>query len=152
MPTVTWSLGNKESFKQALMALMTIPGVPVIYYGSEQGFTERRASMFAAGYGSGGKDHFDTQSELYQFIADVAHMRTSHPVLTRGDIKVLASNASAAGGLAYARHYEGQTAIVVFNTAASNTLLNQVDTGLPEGTGAAGAERNRRDAGECRGR
>lgn len=128
------SLGNKESFKQALMALMTIPGVPVIYYGSEQGFTERRASMFAAGYGSGGKDHFDTQSELYQFIADVAHMRTSHPVLTRGDIKVLASNASAAGGLAYARHYEGQTAIVVFNTAASNTLLNQVDTGLPEGT------------------
>ncbi len=128
------SLGNKESFKQALMALMTIPGVPVIYYGSEQGFIERRASMFATGYGAGGVDHFDTQSELYQYIAKVAHMRTSHPVLTRGDIKVLASNASTAGGLVYARHYEGQTALVVFNTAATSTLINQVATGLPEGT------------------
>ena len=128
------SQGNKESFKQALMALMTIPGVPVIYCGSEQGFTERRASMFATGYGSGGKDHFDTQSELYQYIAKVANMRTSHPVLTRGDIKVLASNASSAGGLVYARHYEDQTALVVFNTAASSTLINQVATGLPEGT------------------
>jgi len=128
------SLGNKDSFKQALMALMTIPGVPVIYYGSEQGFTERRAAMFASGYGSGGVDHFDTQSELYQYIAQVAHMRTSHPVLTRGDIKVLASNASSAGGLVYARHYEGQTALVVFNTAATSALINQVATGLPEGT------------------
>jgi glycosidase len=128
------SIGNKESFKQALMALMTIPGVPVIYYGSEQGFTERRAAMFASGYGSGGIDHFDTESEFYKYISEVAHMRTSHPVLTRGDIQVLASNANSAGGLVYARHYEGQTALVVFNTAATSTLINQVDTGLPEGT------------------
>ena len=53
--------GSEAALKQALLAMLTLPGIPVIYYGTEQGFTLQRASMFAAGYGSGGRDHFDPQ-------------------------------------------------------------------------------------------
>ena len=53
--------GSEAALKQALLAMMTLPGIPVIYYGTEQGFAEQRAAMFAAGYGSGGRDRFDTR-------------------------------------------------------------------------------------------
>ena len=46
--------GDAAGLKQALLALMTLPGIPVIWQGTEQGFTEQRASMFAGGYGAQG--------------------------------------------------------------------------------------------------
>ena len=36
---------------QALAVVFTIPGIPLVYAGTEQGFRETRASMFAAGWG-----------------------------------------------------------------------------------------------------
>jgi glycosidase len=56
--------GSEAGLKQALLLILTLPGIPVIYYGTEQGFTEQRAAMFAAGQGSGGRDRFDRQSAL----------------------------------------------------------------------------------------
>ena len=47
------SEGGEEGLIQALAALFTIPGMPVVYAGTEVGFTETRASMFAKGFGPG---------------------------------------------------------------------------------------------------
>src|SRR5690606_17623939 len=44
--------GSEPGLRQALLAMFTLPGIPVIYYGTEQGFTRMRGSMFAAGWGS----------------------------------------------------------------------------------------------------
>ena len=39
---------DETGLRQALLAMLTLPGIPVIYYGTEQGFREPRAAMFAA--------------------------------------------------------------------------------------------------------
>ena len=56
--------GDEAGLRQALLAMMTLPGIPTIYYCTEQGFREQRAAMFAGGYGSGGRDRFDTAAPL----------------------------------------------------------------------------------------
>jgi len=146
--------GNEAALRQALLAMFTLPGIPVIYYGTEQGFTEQRASMFATGWGSGGKDRYDTQAPLYRAIADMATLRRRHPVLSRGAPTVLRANAAAPGVLAWTmappqpsrqgrqeqrpgqRQEQRQQApmLVAFNTADSDALLDNLQTGFPEGS------------------
>ena len=127
--------GSEAGLKQALLALMTLPGIPVIYYGTEQGFTEPRAAMFAAGYGSGGRDRYDTEAPLYRAIAEMTALRREHRVLSRGVPQVLHGNAAAPGALAWKTVQPGEpAALVVFNTAEGETLLAAVATGLTPGT------------------
>ncbi len=126
--------GSEAALRQALLALMTLPGIPVIYYGTEQGFREPRASMFAAGYGSGGRDHFDTDSALFQFTKAAIALRRAHPLLSRGTPELLHSNAAAAGALAWRMRDGDQQLIVVFNTADEPVLLDHLPTGLAAGT------------------
>lgn len=127
--------GSEAALKQALLALMTLPGIPVIYYGTEQGFTEPRAAMFAAGFGSGGRDRYDTEAPLYRAIAQMTALRREHRVLSRGLPTVLHGNAAAPGALAWKMAQTGSLpAFVVFNTAESEALLPALATGLPSGT------------------
>ena len=126
--------GSVPALRQALLAMMTLPGIPVIYYGTEQGFTEQRASMFAAGFGSGGRDRFDTQAPLYRDIAAMAALRKGHKVFSRGTPQVLWSQAAQAGGLAWAMRHGKDLALVAFNTAEHTALLPSLATGLPAGT------------------
>ncbi|MBN1945169.1 MAG: hypothetical protein JW797_05800 [Bradymonadales bacterium] len=125
---------STAAFKQSLALLMTIPGIPVIWQGTEQGFTETRASMFAQGWMSGGADHFDTTSELYTFIRDLATMRLTGPLFARGDLSVLMDTSAGPGVLVYRRMYEQEQALVVMNTADVEVLLCGLDTGLEAGT------------------
>ncbi|MFD2096444.1 alpha-amylase family glycosyl hydrolase [Corallincola platygyrae] len=127
------SKGSLPGLKQALTTILTIPGIPVIWQGTEQALNEPRQAMFAGGYLSD-EDQFDMESEMFQFIAELAQIRTSNPVFTRGDMTMLADNVAAPGVLAYQRSYEGQNAFIIFNTADNATLVNGLDTGLPNGT------------------
>jgi hypothetical protein len=126
--------GSEEALKQALLALMTLPGIPVIYYGTEQGFREPRAAMFAAGYGSGGRDHFDTSAPLYRFLQQVIALRRAHPLLSRGTPELLHSNRAGAGALAWRMRDGDAQLIVVMNTADAPVLLDHLATGLAAGT------------------
>ncbi|HET8818779.1 MAG TPA: alpha-amylase family glycosyl hydrolase [Xanthomonadaceae bacterium] len=130
--------GSQAGLKQALLALMTLPGIPVVYYGTEQGFTERRASMFAGGHGSGGEDHFDTTAPMYRYLQRVIALRRDHRVLSRGAPTVLASNPAAPGAIAWRMDPAGPgderaPILVVFNTADHVALLDNLDTGLAPG-------------------
>lgn len=125
--------GSREALEQALLLVMTLPGIPTIYYGTEQGFTLQRAAMFAQGYGSGGRDRFDTGAPLYRYIARLAALRRAHRVFSRGVPEVLADDAAGPGVLAY-RMRDGDTqAFVAFNTAAGAALLDRMQTGLDPG-------------------
>jgi glycosidase len=129
--------GSEAGLRQALLAMFTLPGIPVIYYGTEQGFTEQRAAMFASGWGSGGRDRFDTQAPLYRTIAEMAALRRQHRVLSRGVPTVLQAQAAQPGALAWRMAHgrgRGEQMLVVFNTAAHETLLDSLSTGLPAGT------------------
>ena len=129
--------GSVAALKQSLLAMMTLPGVPTIYYGTEQGFTEPRGAMFARGYGSGGRDRFDTSAPLYRFIAEASALRRAHKVLSRGTPVVLRGNNAGAGALAWRMDWSDQPkapALVVFNSAERPALLDNLDTGLAPGT------------------
>ena len=125
--------GSQAGMKQALLLMMTLPGIPTIYYGTEQGFTGQRAAMFAAGSGSGGVDHFDTDVPLYRFVQRVTALRREHRVFSRGRPTVLKDNAAGPGVLAYRMNQGDDSALVVFNTSDGEALLDNLDTGLDAG-------------------
>jgi glycosidase len=126
--------GSVAGLRQALLAMMTLPGIPVIYYGTEQGFTEQRAAMFAAGWGSGGRDRYDTQAPLYRDIAAMTALRKAHRVFSRGRPTVMHSNAAQSGALAWKMEHGRELALVAFNSSDSEALAAHLETGLPPGT------------------
>ena len=126
--------GSTAGLEQALQFMLTIPGVPVIYYGTEQGFDESRAAMFAGGWGSGGQDHFDPDSPMYAHIAALSEIRLGNPVFIYGDFTEYMSTSSGPGVLAYSRSLDGEQAVMIFNTADEPVLMAGLDTGLPPGT------------------
>ncbi|TNF26048.1 MAG: alpha-amylase [Deltaproteobacteria bacterium] len=125
---------NEGAFRQALVFLMTIPGIPVIYQGTEQAFVETRTAMFAGGWGADGVDHFDTDSAPFVFLKDLIATRTGHPVLARGDVTVLRDAPFGPGAFVYRRQTDSATALVLLNTSEHAILVNDVDTGIAEGT------------------
>jgi hypothetical protein len=144
--------GSLAGLQQALLAMFTLPGIPAITYGTEQALTEQRASMFAAGWGSGGRDHYATEAPLYRVIAEMAALRRQHRVLSRGVPTVLRASEGQAGVLAWKMSAAGTAGVrrnpaapavsaqakgsllVLLNTAAHDSLLDGLDTGLPPGT------------------
>ena len=126
--------GSQAGLKQSLLMMMTLPGIPTIYYGTEQAFTEPRAAMFKAGFQSGGRDRFDTDAPLYRYIAEVTALRRSNRVFSRGAPLILRDNAATPGALAYRMAHGADSMLVVFNSSAGETLLDNMDTRLPAGT------------------
>lgn len=126
--------GSEAALRQALLAMLTLPGIPTIYYGTEQGFTGQRAAMFASGYQSGGRDRFDTDSAHFRFLQSAIALRRAHPVFSRGTPSVLSENAASSGVLAYLMQSAEATALVVFNSADHTALLDGLDLQLPPGT------------------
>lgn len=125
--------GQVRGLEQALLAMMTLPGIPTLYYGTEQGFVDQRASMFAAGVGSEGRDHFNTQAPLYRRVAELTGLRHANRLFSRGRPTVLAGQALGPGALAWRTDHAGQSALVVVNTADQPMLLDRLPTGLKPG-------------------
>ncbi len=85
----------------ALAVIMTVPGMPSVYYGDEQGFTGLRAEGFAADdavrpplpatpAGLLGQGQW-----LYRVHQDLIGLRRRHPWLTRGTVEVVAKQNTA---------------------------------------------------------
>ncbi|MFC4291134.1 alpha-amylase family glycosyl hydrolase [Sphingorhabdus arenilitoris] len=123
------SQGSIAGFKQALAMIFTLPGVPMIYQGNEQGEADTRAAMFKGGYGAD-KDRFDTQSDLFQFIQKMAEIRKAHTALRRGELTVLADNKNMAGAFAFRRDGEDGSILVIINSADHPSLLTTMPAGL----------------------
>lgn len=120
---------DTRALVQALGTMFTLPGIPVVYYGTEQGFTQQRASMFAAGWGSGGRDHFNLDHPLAQQIRSLANLRKAHAPLRRGWPTVLAETTDDAGALVWRMSHEGQHVLVALNTADEPMTVRGLDTG-----------------------
>lgn len=126
--------GDSAGLKQSMLLMMTLPGIPVIYYGTEQELKEQRAALFKTGYGANNQDQFNTDSAMYLYIQAVSQLRKQHKVFTHGVPTIIKDNASAAGAFAYRMDYADQKAFILFNSAEHDSLLDNIDTGLPEGT------------------
>ena len=122
---------DPRSVAGALTFLMTMPGIPALYYGTEQGFKERRATMFDSGNTAGGKNNFNTTSPTFTFLRELIALRKAHSALTRGDLTILADNKTGRGLFAFKRSYQGETLLIIFNTATTPVLMPSLATGLP---------------------
>ena len=134
-----------EQLKRDMLAqamLLTLRGVPTIYYGDEQGFAgkggdqDSRQDMFASKVATYNEDsligtrsttaqaNFDTNHPLYREIADLAHIRTSHQALTRG-LQIIRFSSDKPGLFAVSRFEPGtgREMLLLFNT--SNEPLRQ---------------------------
>ena len=128
-----------EDLLQALAFLFTVPGIPVVYYGTEQGFTETRASMFKGGWATGttvqAADHYEmANAAVYQRIAKLAGLRKGSKVFTHGAIAVAQDVVAGAGPLVYRRTQGSETVLVLLNTSKRDALVASADSGLAPGS------------------
>jgi glycosidase len=113
--------GDNRRLIQALALLYTSPGIPCLYYGTEQGFKGgndpfNREDMIPRT--ASATNHFDTHHPLYSLVRTLNHARVEHPSLRCGDWTVLLDN-PAGPGLFVARRRSGDdSAIIILNTSA----------------------------------
>src|SRR5947209_14200416 len=152
---------DDEVLKRDMLAeamLLTLRGVPTIYYGDEQGFVgkggdqDSRQDMFASRVASYNEDrllgtsattaqaNFDTNHPLYRQIAQLAHIRTSHPALTRG-LQLIRYSSDKPGLFAVSRFdpTSGREMLLLFNSSAAPVDQNvRVETSSMQFTTLAG--------------
>lgn len=144
-----------EVLKNALTLLLTEDGIPCIYYGTEQGFSggndpANREDLWTSDY--------SPTSDLYRFIAHLAHVRRGSKALTHGKMsftwaspltwspnardadKAACAAGSDCGMLAFERiGAPGEYALVVVNTnptqkAATNSAGKVMKVSVAPGT------------------
>ena len=123
--------------------LLTLRGVPTIYYGDEQGFVgkggdqDSRQDMFASRVATYNEDkllgtgsttaqaNFNPQHPLYREIAELARIRTSHRALTRG-LQLIRYSQDKPGLFAVSRFEPGtgREMLLLFNTSTGPIKQN----------------------------
>jgi len=154
--------GDEEVLKRDMLAeamLLTLRGVPTVYFGDEQGFVgkggdqDARQDMFPSKVASYNEDkllgtsattaqsNFDVQHPLYREIARLAHIRTSHRALTRG-LQVIRYAQDKPGLFAVSRFDpgSGREMLLLFNTSTAPVRQNvRVETRSTRFESLAGA-------------
>jgi cyclomaltodextrinase / maltogenic alpha-amylase / neopullulanase len=103
---------------QMMTLNMTLPGVPVIYYGDEYAMPggndpdNRRMMQF--------ENYDSNQQALIQKVKELTALRKSNMALLYGEFKLIPTDASY---LAYERNYFGQKIIIVFSKTAGTVTL-----------------------------
>lgn len=111
---------NIELLKIALVIQMTLPGIPLIYYGDEAGLTGGKDPQNRKAYPWGREN-----IEILDFYKNITHIRDTEEVLREGEIEFLKFNN---GVLGYKRFSdENKEIIVLVNSTAKEevcTLTN----------------------------
>lgn len=145
-------LGEPEAqLRVALAYLLFSIGIPMTYYGTEQGFRQdtarldpegpdhpadprNREDQFEGGQfksDSSAGDKFNRSNPVYEWLAKLAGVRKEYAALRRGEQWARWSDPSGAGMFAFSRIYEGKEVVVALNlgiNTVSETLW--VDTGI----------------------
>ncbi|MGJ8650364.1 MAG: alpha-amylase family glycosyl hydrolase [Opitutaceae bacterium] len=109
-----------EKLKLAMTFLLTIDGVPMIYYGDEIGMSgagdpdNRRMMRF-------GDDVTAAEASVRAHFAKLAHTRRAHPALFMGSRRALEAGADR---YAYVRAYGDDRALVLFNRSDRKLEFN----------------------------
>lgn len=114
VPRFLFEQPDDRALYPALTYLLTAEGVPMLYYGTEQGLAggndpANREPLWATQY--------DTTGPLFQWIATLTQIRADEPALRRGDMSVVWSDPDGPGVLAWERFAGPDGALMVVNTA-----------------------------------
>jgi glycosidase len=122
IPRFLYNNPSIDALHNALVYLLTIDGIPCIYYGTEQQFEGgndpfNREDLWPSGY--------DTENETFKHIKHLISLRKQLAPLRRGDMQIRWSTTRTgdeedAGIFAFERTYEGETVLVVLNVHDDN--------------------------------
>lgn len=122
--------GDAGALKLALLFLMTIPGAPCIYYGTEIGMAGGPDPDCRRAFPWHQPDTWD--QELLAFVRRVTALRHAHPALRRGSYETLYAHDDV---VAFARLANQESAVVLFNAGHEvRTVTLDVEDLLPDGT------------------
>lgn len=107
---MTLAKGDTTAVKLIVLAQMTAPGAPNIYYGDEIGLEGRHDPDCRRAFPW--QDESSWNHELRDWYRQCIQLRLQLPALRRGDFRLLYANEQV---VVYQRQYEGQTAVVAFN-------------------------------------
>jgi glycosidase len=144
-------IGDEELTRRVMLAnamLFLLRGVPVVYYGDEQGFVGHgidqasRQDMFASQVASYNDqnllgttattavENFDTRHPIYTQIAALAKLRQAYPELRRGR-QLVRAHGGTPGLFAVSRiGADGREVLIAFNTSTTSLAANvEVENG-----------------------
>jgi cyclomaltodextrinase len=114
---VTVAGGDRASLRLSMLAVMTLPGAPCIYYGDEVGVEGSHDPDCRRSFPW---DEARWDRGLLSFVQSAAALRHSYPALRRGAYKTLAAEGDA---VAYAMSDAEGGAIVVLNAGENAARL-----------------------------
>lgn len=124
---------QQRRLELALTFLLTAPGPPVIYYGTEQGFDGgndpyNRENMWDGQFESGPSlgDNFDESAPLFRLTKRLSQLRSALRPLRRGGFTSLAARSSGPGEFAFVRSDETDSVLVTLNTATVERPLGSL--------------------------
>lgn len=134
------SQGDQIAVQLAAAVLYSEPGLPVLYYGTEQGFSgandpSNRERLWDAGYAEDGT--------LFTWLAALAEVRGAREALRRGDFALRwasdrVGDEEDAGILAYERATDADRVLVVLNSSDHDSTPshegNPMSVGFAPGT------------------
>ena len=121
------AVGDTTLFKNALTFVILSRGIPIVYYGSEQGYAggadpANREDLWRSG--------FSTDSDLYKFIKSVSAARAAHGGLDGNDHKTLYT---AENAYAWSRA-EGDLIVLTTNGGEGSSGDHCFSTGVNDGS------------------
>jgi glycosidase len=123
-------VASYEKLKQAMTFLLTIDGVPMIYYGDEIGMTgagdpdNRRMMRF-------GDEVSSAEAQVREHFSKLAHARRTHPSLYLGSRRALVADEDR---YAYVRAYAEDRALVLFNRSEQSVTFElELDPEINDG-------------------
>jgi neopullulanase len=115
---------DTAALRLALLATMTLPGAPCIYYGDEVGMQGKHDPDNRRGFPW---DHATWDHELLEYCRAVIALRHERPELRHGEFRVLAANG---GAVAYGRLAGAGSALVLLNAGDAPARLTVSTSGF----------------------
>ncbi len=136
-----WANNNTNRLAVALAFLYSARGIPCLYYGTEQNFNgggdpDNREDMFDGLYEQGPSlgDNFNMTQGSFLQVARLNNLRRLYPSLRRGTHHNLWNDPVGPGRFAYARRWQGEEVVIMFNTSSGTLIVPNRPTTYPVGT------------------
>lgn len=121
---------NNDRMQEALAATLTLPGIPIIYYGTEQ-YLHNDTSGGTDPYNRPMMNSFSTSTTAYNEIKTLSALRQSNPALAYGTYQQRWINNDV---FIYERQFYNNVILVAVNKGSSSYAISGLDTDLPNGS------------------
>ncbi|HEX4204923.1 MAG TPA: alpha-amylase family glycosyl hydrolase, partial [Ktedonobacteraceae bacterium] len=121
---------NYDRLHEALAATLTTPGIPIIYYGTEQ-YLHNDTNGGGDPYNRPQMTNFGTTTLAYNEIKTLAGLRHSNPALAYGTYQQRWINNDV---FVFERQFYNNVVLVAINKGSSSYTINNLNTNLPDGS------------------